>query len=49
MLIAGIIRRVKMELYETPRGCVEPFRDHLVVIPKITTGVRATIVGINIS
>ena len=49
MVVAGLTRRVKMDLYDTTSECVEPGRDHLIVVPKNTDGVRAIVAGINTS
>lgn len=49
MVVAGLTRRVKMELHDTTSECVEPGRDPIAVIPKITDGVRVTVTGINTS
>lgn len=48
LVIAHLTRRVKMDLYETTVACVEPFRDHLIVVPRDTTGVRATVKEISV-
>lgn len=49
MVVAGLTRRVKMELHDTTSECVEPGRDHVIVVPKNSNGVRATDAGINTS
>ncbi|KAI1393512.1 cytochrome P450 [Hypoxylon trugodes] len=50
MLVANLVRRVDMKLYEsTTIDCVLPGKDHSVVIPKDTSGVRATIFGLKTS
>lgn len=49
MVVANLTRRVKMDLYDTTIDCVQPYRDHLIVVPKNTNGVRATVAGINVS
>lgn len=49
MLVASLVRRVKMELYNTTIDCVEPYKDHLIVVPKDTSGVKALVTGINVS
>ena len=46
MVVAGLTRRVKMNLHDTTIECVEPGRDHLIVVPKNTNGVRATVAEI---
>ena len=47
MVIASLVRRVKMELYETSVDCVDPWRDHLIVVPRNTDGVRAVVKAVD--
>lgn len=47
MLTANLVRRVKMELLkETTIDCVLPAKDHTIVIPKDTSGIRVTVLDI---
>ncbi|KAG8165562.1 hypothetical protein KVR01_004114 [Diaporthe batatas] len=48
ILIANMVRRVKMRLSEaTTIDCVLPAKDHTVVVPKKTTGIQVTVLGMN--
>lgn len=47
MVIASLTRRVKMKLHDTTADCVTPHRDHFIVVPKDTRGVRVIVEGIN--
>ena len=49
MAVAGLTRRVKMDLHDTTSECVNSGRDHLLVVPKNLNGVRITVAGINTS
>ncbi|KAI0460035.1 cytochrome P450 [Xylaria acuta] len=47
MLTANLVRRVKFKLYEgTTIDCVMPARDHTIVVPKDTSGIRATVLHV---
>lgn len=48
MLTANLVRRVKMKLHEgTTIDCVMPARDHTIVVPKDTSGIRAIVLDVN--
>lgn len=48
VLTANLVRRVRMRLAEgTTVDCVLPAKDHTVVIPRNTSGIKATVLGIN--
>lgn len=47
MLTANLVRRVKMKLHEnTTVACVTPARDHTIVIPKDTSGIRVVVLNV---
>ncbi|KAJ2982869.1 hypothetical protein NUW58_g6352 [Xylaria curta] len=47
MLTANLVRRVKMKLHEgTTIDCVTPARDHTIVVPKDTSGIRAYVLDV---
>lgn len=46
MLTANLVRRVKMNLYQsTTLDCVLPVKDHTIVVPKDTSGIKAIVCG----
>lgn len=48
ILTANLVRRVKMKLSEgTTVDCVLPAKDHTVVVPKNTSGIKVNVLGIN--
>ena len=47
MLVAAVVRRVKMRLYETTIDCVTPWKDHVVVIPKDRSGVKVIVESVD--
>lgn len=48
MLTANLVRRVQMKLHEdTNVDCVLPAKDHTIVVPKNTSGIKAYVLGIN--
>ncbi|KAK3936258.1 cytochrome P450 [Diplogelasinospora grovesii] len=48
MLTANLVRRVQMKLHEdTNIDCVLPAKDHTIVVPKNTSGIKAYVLGIN--
>ncbi|KAH8749943.1 cytochrome P450 [Diaporthe sp. PMI_573] len=48
ILTANLVRRVNMRLSEgTTVDCILPERDHTIVIPRDTSGIKATVLGIN--
>lgn len=47
ILIANLVRRVKMKLHEnTTIDCVTPAKDHTIVVPKDRSGIRAIVLDI---
>ncbi|KAI7788162.1 hypothetical protein LA080_012227 [Diaporthe eres] len=48
ILTANLVRRVKMKLSEdTTIDCVLPAKDHTVVVPRNTSGIKVSVLGIN--
>lgn len=48
ILVANLVRRVQMRLSEdTTIDCVLPAKDHTVVVPRNTSGIKATVLGIS--
>lgn len=43
---ANLVRRLAMELHEdTSIDCVTPARDHTIVVPKDTSGIKVRVLG----
>lgn len=48
VLTANLVRRVNMRLSEdTTIDCVLPAKDHTVVVPRNTSGIKVNVLGIN--